>query len=153
MSACAPIAGAAPRPDRRRVARVSLIDALSRRAPSIVVFTLAAALLCAWVGAPPWIATALAILVAAIALLLFAARGGRSARRGADDAQRDWLSWELAGKGTPPGSYLLGFFAFVTIMLTGIESPYAMPAWAALALAIVWGLVNRRYPAEEDGEI
>ena len=116
-----------------------------------MVVTLAAALLCAWTGAPPWVPTALAVAVAGLAALLFAARGGRSARRGADD-QRDWLSWELAGQGTPPGSYLLGFFAFVTIMLTGIGSPYARPAWAGLALAIVWGLANRHYPAEEEAE-
>ena len=129
--------------------KISLIDEISSRAPSIVVVTLTAALLCAWVGAPPWVPGALAAVIAALALLLFAARGGRSARRGADE-EGDWLASELAGKGMPPGSYLLGFFAFVTVMLTGIQSPYAWPAWAGLTLAIVWGIANRRYPAEED---
>ena len=129
-----------------------MIDALSRRAPSIVVFTLGAALLLAWVNAPVWVPTALAAVVGAIALLLFAARGGRSARRGVED-ERNWVAWELAGKGTPAGSYLLAFFAFVTIMLTGIQSAYAMPGWAGLALAIVWGVANRHYPAEEDAEL
>ena len=128
-----------------------MIDASLRRAPSIVVFTLTAALLCAWVNAPVWMPTALAVVVGGLALLLFAARGGRSARRGVED-ERNWVAWELAGKGTPPGSYLLGFFGFVTIMLTGIQSPFAMPGWAGLALAIVWGLANRHYP-EEDADV
>ena len=146
------VADISRRPDRWRVPVVSLIDALSARAPSIVVFTLIAALVCAWFGAPVWMPTALAIAVAALALLLFAARGGRDARREPGD-ERSWLEWELAGKGMPPGAYLLGFFAFVTIMLTGIESSYSMPAWAALALALVWGIANRHYPREPDGEL
>ena len=45
----------------------------------------------------------------------------------------------------------LAFFGFLTIMLTGFQSAYATPAWAGLALGIVWGLANRTYPAE--GEI
>lgn len=130
----------------------SVIDGLSKRVPSIVVFTLSAALICAWVNAPLWMPTALAVLVAGLGLLLFAARGGRGARRGAED-ERHWVRWELAGKGTPPGSYLLGFFAFVTIMLTGIQSRYAMPAWSGLALAIVWGVANRHYPIEDEADL
>ena len=129
-----------------------MIDALSKRAPSIVVFTLGAALVLAWANAPLWMPTALAAVVGGLALLLFAARGGRSARRSAED-ERNWVAWELAGKGTPQGSYLLGFFGFVTIMLTGIQSSYAMPAWAGLALGLVWGIANRHYPAEEDSDL
>lgn len=129
-----------------------MIDALSRRAPVIVVFTLGAALFCALVGAPVWVPTALAVVVAGLALLLLVARGGRDARRGLDD-KRNWVAWEVAGKGTPPGSYLLGFFSFVTVMLTGIQSSYAMPAWAAFALGIVWGIANRQYPAEKDSDL
>ena len=129
-----------------------MIDALSKRAPSIVVFTLSASLLCAWLGAPVWLPTTLAVVVAGLALLLFAARGGRQARRGFDD-NRNWLAWELAGKGTPPGSYLLGFFSFVTIMLTGLDSSYARPAWASFALGIVWGIANRHYPTEEEADL
>lgn len=126
-----------------------MINALSRRAPSIVVFTLIAALACAWVGAPMWLPTALAVVVASLGMLLFAARGGRNASRNLDD-ERNWIAWELAGKGTPPGSYLLGFFGFLTLMLIGIQSPYSRPAWAGLALGIVWGITNRHYPAETD---
>jgi hypothetical protein len=129
-----------------------MIDALSKRAPSIVVFTLSTALLCAWVNAPVWLPTALAVVVGGLAVLLFAARGGRSARRGGED-ERNWVAWELAGKGTPAGTYVLGFFGLVTIMLTGIQTPYAMPAWAGLALGIVWGISNRHYPVEEDADL
>jgi hypothetical protein len=129
-----------------------MIDVLSKRAPSIAVFTMGASLIFAWVRAPVWLPTMLAIVVASLALLLFAARGGRHATRGFNH-NRNWLAWEFAGKGTPSGYYLLGFFSFVTIMLTGFQSSYAMPAWAAFALGIVWGIANRRYPAEEEADL
>ena len=66
---------------------------------------------------------------------------------------RHWIAYELAGKGTPPGSYVLGFFGFLTVVLTGFQSPYAMPAWAGLALAIVWGIANREYPTDEEADL
>jgi len=132
----------------------SLIDLLSKRAPSIVVFTLCAALLNTFLDAPVWLSSTLAVVVASLAFLLFAARG---VHRGVDGTEqlgfahnRSWLSWELAGKGTPPGSYVLAFFGFLTIALTGFDSPGARPAWAALALGVAWGIANRHYPADED---
>lgn len=129
-----------------------MIDLLSKRARSLVVYALGISLLSAWVRVPVWAATALAIGIAGLALLLFAARGGRHASRGVNH-KRNWLAWEVAGQGTPPGSYLLGFFSFVTVFLIGFESPYARPAWAAFALGIVWGIANRQYPADEDADI
>jgi hypothetical protein len=63
---------------------------------------------------------------------------------------REWLAYELAGKGSPPGYYLLGFAGFLTIMLTGFESVYSAPAWAAFALGVVWGIVNSRYPVDDE---
>ena len=130
-----------------------MIDTLSKRAPSIVVFTLCAALLGAWIGVPVWLPTALAVVVGSLALLLFAARVRRHEPAAAqdEDAPQNWIQYELANNGTPPGYYMLAFFGFVTIMLTGFQSAYATPAWAGLALGIVWGLANRTYPAE--GEI
>ena len=134
--------------------RGSLIDGLSRRAPSIVGFTLCAALVGAWVEAPAWLATALAVVVGSLAVLLLAARGARHGLRSTEELgfarDRHWLAWELAGKGTPAGHYLLAFFGFLTIMLTGVDTPYAMPAWAAFVLGIVWGIANRHYPADEE---
>ena len=129
-----------------------MIDALSKRAPSIVVYVLGISLLCGWVGAPVWMVTALAIVIGALALLLFAARGGG---RGSPSVNHDrnWLAWEVAGQGTPPGSYLLAFFSFLTVFLIGFESAYARPAWAAFALAIVWGIANRQYPADEETDL
>ena len=58
-----------------------MIDRLSARAPSIVVFTLCAALLAGWTDAPAWLPEAAAAVVGFLAILLFAARGGR----GVDD--------------------------------------------------------------------
>ena len=137
------IAGRGRKPDSRPVQFHSLIDRLSTRAPSIVGGTLVAALLRPWVGAPVWAVTALAAIIAALALLLFAARGGRGSSRGVN-RDRNWLAWEVAGQGTPPGFYLLAFFIFLTVFVIGLDSPYARPAWAALALAIAWGIANRR---------
>jgi|tagenome__1003787_1003787.scaffolds.fasta_scaffold20935882_2 hypothetical protein len=131
-----------------------MIDMLSKRAPSIVVFTLCAALLAQWIEAPVWLPKLLAIAVGGLALLLFASRVRRHEFRRQDESgtERSWFDYELAGKGTPPGYYILAFFGFVTIVLTGFQSAYAMPAWAAFALGIVWGLANRSYPLEEDGD-
>lgn len=130
-----------------------MIDTLSKRAPSIVVFTLCAALLGAWFGVPVWLPTGLAVVVGCLALLLFASRVRRHEREASqeEDSPQSWIQYELAGSGTPPGYYVLAFFGFLTIVLTGIQSAYAMPAWAGFALGIVWGLANRTYPAE--GEI
>jgi hypothetical protein len=129
-----------------------MIDRLSRRAPSIVVYVLGISLLCGWVGAPVWVVTALALVIGGLAAVLLAARGGKNAGRGANH-DRNWVAWEVAGQGTPPGSYLLAFFSFLTIFLIGFESAYARPAWAAFALAIVWGIVNRQYPADEESDL
>jgi hypothetical protein len=131
-----------------------MIDLLSKRAPSIVVFTLCAALVAQWIDAPVWLPRLLATVVGSLALLLFVTRVRRHEFRGLEvsGTERSWFDYELAGKGTPPGYYILALFGFVTVVLTGFQSAYAMPAWAAFALGIVWGLANRSYPLEEDGD-
>lgn len=130
-----------------------MLDALSRRAPLIVAFTLCAALLGAWSGAPDWLANGLAIIVGFLALALLAARGRRNEFRIAEELgstrSGDWIAYELAGKGSPPGFYVLAFFGILTIVLTGFQTPYAMLAWAGFSLGVVWGIVNARYPADE----
>jgi hypothetical protein len=131
----------------------AMVDALSKRAPVIVVVTLCAALVGAWVSVPVWLPNGLAIIVGSLALLLLAARGRRHQFKTPEELgfnrNRDWLAYELAGKGTPRGGYLLGFFGFLTILLTG-QSPCAMLAWAGLALGVVWGIVNAEYPADQE---
>jgi hypothetical protein len=130
------------------------IEMLSKHAPSIEILTLCAALLAAWTGAPVWLPKTLAVVVGCLALLLFAARGGRHSLKNREELgfteNRSWLEYELAGQGTPPGYYILAFFGFLTIVLTGFQSAYAAPAWAAFALGIVWGIVNREYPADQE---
>lgn len=131
-----------------------MIDTLSKRAPSIVVFTLCTALLGAWISVPDWLPTALAVVIGGFALLLFAARVRRHEPQtaGDDGTSQSWIQFELAGKGTPPGYYVLAFFGILTIVLTGFQSVYAMPAWAGFALGVVWGLANRRYPDADELE-
>ena len=132
------------------------MDMLSKRAPALVLLTLCAALLGAWTSAPIWLAKGPAIIVGSLALLLLLARGRRHQFKTIDELgftqNRDWIAYELAGKGTPPGSYLLGFFGFLTIFLTGFQTPYALLAWAGFALGVVWGIVNAHYPADEESE-
>lgn len=128
----------------------SVIDALSKRAPSIVVFTLCASLMSALFDSPSWLPAAAGIAVGGLALLLLAARGrGQQVPRGDDPdstENRTWLAWELAGKGTPPGFYLLCFFGFLTLVLTGFQSPHGLLAWAGVGLTVAWGVANRSYP-------
>jgi len=131
----------------------AFIDGISKRAPSVVVFTLSASLLAAWLNAPHWLPTVLAVGVGSLALLLFLTRGGPLRFQGQEKSDdRSWIAQELAGKGTPPGFYVLAFFGVLTIALTGFQSPYATPAWAGFALGIAWGIANRSYPADEDAE-
>ena len=125
------------------------LDALSKRAPVIVVITLCAALVSAWTGAPDWLPHGGAIVVGSLALALLAARRRRDQLGTAEDEDRSWIAYELAGKGSPQGFYPLAFFGVVTIVLTGIQSPSAMLAWAGFCLGIVWGIVNAHYPADE----
>lgn len=133
-----------------RVGRFS--DNLSRRAPAIVAASLCVALLSEWIEAPVWLATGPAVIIAGLALVLFAAKR-RSQFGKANEVEptsgSDWFTNELAGRGSPAGSYILGFFSIVTIVLTGVQSPYAMLAWSALLLTIVWALVNASYAAED----
>jgi hypothetical protein len=130
-----------------------MLDELSRRAPAIVAFTLAAALVADWLDAPPGLAKGLAVIVGCSALVLLAARGRRQFSAKDDlgsDSDTSWIAYELAGKGTPPGFYVLGFFGIVTIVLTGVQSPYSLPAWSALGLDIAWGMANARYPVDDE---
>jgi hypothetical protein len=134
----------------------AFLDVLSKRAPVIVVITLCAALVSAWSGVPEWLNNGLAISVGILALVLLASRGRQNQFKTAQELgfsrSRDWIVYELAGKGSPPGFYPLGFFGLVTIVLTGLQSPSSKLAWAGFFLGVVWGIVNARYPADEASE-
>ncbi|MEO7364729.1 MAG: hypothetical protein ABIW03_00245 [Sphingomicrobium sp.] len=132
------------------------MNGLSERAPGIVIVTLCAALVASWISAPEWLARGAAIVVAGLAVLLLAGKKRRRpfealGEEGSAD-EKGWVAYELAGKGTPPGSYLLGFFGLLTVALTGFNSAYAMLAWAGFALGAVWGIVNAQYPTEDETE-
>lgn len=131
------------------VRSAGIFDELSKRVPSIVALTFCAALLVAWTGAPVWLSDALAIIVVGLALLLLAGRGRRREFK-SPAGIKQVIEYELAGEGTPRGSYLLGFFGFLTLMLIGFQSPYRMPAFSGIALTLVWGFVNARYPQDEN---
>jgi hypothetical protein len=133
-----------------------ILDALSRRAPMILMATLCTALVGYWAEAPLWLPYSVAVVVGSLALVLLAARDRRGRFTVAEEpgsaANKSWIAHELAGNGSASGSYLLGFFALVTIALTGLGGAYSMPAWAALALAAAWGIANARYPADEESD-
>lgn len=129
---------------------------LSRRTPAIVTITLFIALVGYWADAPLWLPYGLAIIVGSLALVLMAARDRRAQVKTEEElgsnSSASWIAHELAGKGSPSGSYLLAFFSLVTIMLTGFQGPYALPGWAGLALGAAWGITNARYPTDERPE-
>jgi hypothetical protein len=120
------------------------------------VLTLCAALAGAWTGAPVGLINGLAIIVGSLAMVLLAARRRLNRFKTTEELGftrfRDRIAYELAGQGSPPGFYLLGFFGIVTIFLTGFQSPYSNLAWAGLFLGIAWGIANARYPADEGSE-
>jgi hypothetical protein len=133
------------------------MDALSRRAPNIVVVTLCAALVGYWTDAPVWLPYGLAIVVGSLAVVVMAARDRRRQARTEQEpgspGEGNWISQELSGKGSPAGFYVLEFFGLVTVMLTGFEGPYAMPAWAGLALGAAWGVANARFATDQGPEL
>ena len=131
--------------------RASILDEVSRRTPTILIVSLCAALVGYWVEAPVWLPYGLAIALACLAVVLMAKRRPRPSVD-ADAGDSGWLAQELAGNGSPSGTYPLGFCAVVTIALTGFQDAYATPGWAALALTAAWAIANARYPTERECE-
>ena len=129
--------------------RQVILDGLSRRAPIIVIVTLCTALVSYWLDAPLWLPYGLALIVGTMAIAVMAARDRHGQFKPESDAasNESWIVHELAGNGSPRGSYLLGFCGLVTITLIGFQGTYALPAWAGLALAAAWGVANARYPS------
>jgi len=117
----------------------------------IVMVSLCAELVGYWVEAPVWLPYGLAAALACQALILMAKRRRRPSVD-ADAADSGWLAQELAGNGSPSGTYPLGFCAVVAIALTGFQDAYAMPGWAALALTAAWAVANASYPAKDEFE-
>lgn len=128
-----------------------ILDGLSRRSPIIVVVTLFTALVSYWLDAPLWLPYGLALIVGSMAIVVMATRDRREHFKPENELDptrnESWIAHELAGNGSPRGSYLLGFFGLVTITLIGFQGAYALPAWAGLALAAAWGVANARYPS------
>lgn len=118
-----------------------------------MVGTLCTALVAYWLDAPLWLPYSLALIVGSIAIVVMAARDRRGQFKPEDELgairNQSWIAHELAGNGSPPGSYLLGFCGLVTIILTGFQGAYALPAWAGLALAAAWGVANAHYPNDD----
>ena len=128
------------------------LEQLSRRTPRLVVVSLCTALVACWTEAPLCLPYALATISGSLAVILLATRNRAisPAETECDDA--GWLAQELAGNGSPSGTYLLGFSAVVTIALTGVQDAYALPGWAALLLIAAWAVANARYPSDESCE-
>lgn len=132
---------------------IAILDSVSRRAPAVVVTVLCTALAGSWAGAPGWLADGLAAAIVLVALAVFAYRRRRKPLRAVTDDPADLtlkekMAFELEGSGTPPGFYLLAFFAFLTMMLAGFHTPFGRLALAALALSVAWGLANVEYPED-----
>jgi hypothetical protein len=134
--------------------RNGIFDALSRRSPRIVLITLCIALVSSWLGAPLWLPRGLAVVVGAIAIVVMASRDRRNPISAADEIDATdkggWIAQELAGSGSPSGSYVLGWCSVVAIALTGFQGAYTLPAWAALALVVAWAIANADYRREEE---
>ncbi len=126
-----------------------LIPVLSKRAPVIAGLAMLGALLGTWTRAPDALLSAFAIVVGSLALLLWAGRGRPlqlKSKEGLGFARnRDWITYELTGKGTPRGYYPLGAIGLAAILLSGFN----WLAFAGFMLVVVWGIVNCRYPADQ----
>ena len=128
------------------------LEQLSRRTPRLLVVGLCTALVAYWSEAPLWLPYALAAISGGLALILLATRNRAIGPAETEPDEAGWLAQELAGNGSPSGTYLLGFSAVVTIALTGVQGAYALPGWAALLLTAAWAVANARYPIDDGPE-
>jgi hypothetical protein len=129
----------------------SVLGELSRRTPLIVVVSLCVAIVADWVEAPVWLPYGLAIGLAGMALMFMARRNHRPAAD-PDSEDTGWLAQELAGNGSPSGTYPLAFCAVVAIALNGFQEAYSAPGWVALVLIAAWAMANARYPANDEAD-
>jgi hypothetical protein len=131
----------------------SAIDNLSKLAPAIVIVASTVALFGAWTDASASLFNALAILVGTLAFLLLVTRGMQHMNPKESlgfTPNQSVLAYELAGKGMPRGSYVLGPASILTIFACGFQSPYGLLAFAGFALAVAWVRANARYPADRN---
>src|SRR5258708_21750682 len=105
----------------------SPVDELSRWAPAIVIAVLIVALIGAWTNGSASVFNALAIVVGLLALVLLVTRGIRHMRPKESlgfTRKQSVLAYELAGRGMPRASYVLGFAGILTTIVCGFQSPY-----------------------------
>ena len=153
MTGPVPIADILSHPDRMAQMQTAItLEQLSRRTPRLVVVGLCTALVAYWSEAPLWLPYALAAISAGLAVILLATRNRAIGPAETESEDTGWLAQELAGNGSPSGTYLLGFSAVVTIALTGVQGAYSLPGWAALLLIAAWAAANARYPANDSSE-
>ena len=133
----------------------------SRIAPILVVMATASVAVASPSGAwpIPFSIAAVALLLLAVAML---AHGGlRNWLRGLTvpmeqlgfKRNRDQFWFAMNAKGMPRGYRTVAFIAFLGLLFSGLRFPYLAVAIAAMLLTLVWGLSNRRFPADDvEGE-
>ena len=128
------------------------IDLLSKWAPALIVASLVASLGGSWISAPNRLFSTLALIVGGLALLLLTVRGMQAQFRSKEQLgftrTRDFIAYELTGKGMPRGSCVLAIAGFLTWLTTGVQTAYGWLAFSAFALTIAWIKANVRYPAD-----
>ena len=128
------------------------MDMLAKWAPVVVIACLIASLIGAWTVAPVRPFNVLGFIVGGMGITLLLARGMRDQFSTKEELgftrTRDLIAYDLAGKGLPRGSFALGFAAWITWFVVGINSDYGWVAFGAFMLAIAWMGANARYPAD-----
>ena len=129
----------------------ALIDALSKRAPLIVVGVLLFAVVGPWVGVPDAILNILAVAVGSLAIVLWASKGlplqSKSNGELGFARSRDRIGFGWSARGAPRGAFALGLVAGATTILTGGQSL----AFAGFGLTVVWIIIETKYPADGEG--
>ena len=129
----------------------ALIDALSKRAPLIVVGVLLFAVVGPWVGVPDAILNILAVAVGSLAIVLWASKGlalqSKSSGELGFARSRDRIGFGWNARGAPRGAFSLGLVAGATTILTGGQSL----AFAGFGLTVVWIIIETKYPADGEG--
>ena len=126
----------------------AIINALSKRAPLIVIGVLLVAVIGPLVGAPDVLLNSLAFAVGSLAITLWAAKGlplqSKSNGELGFAGSRERLAFGFSAKGAPRGSSALGLVAGAVTVLSGGQ----WLAFAGFGLTVVWRIIEARYPAD-----
>jgi MFS family permease len=129
-----------------------LAATVSAMSPGIVIAALIFASLADWLQAPDWALFILCAIILCLAVLVWSRRGLdkqlRSIEQLGFERRRQWLVYELSGRGLPVAYFALAPVFFIAGVVSFDRFPGFLVFVASMLLVAAWGKDRRRYPAD-----